>query len=158
MDSYTVKQIANMLRTNEETVRRWIRTGKLVATKSSKKSGNIVTAAALHQFIQETPKYASVVTSSLTASTVALSAVVGSLMAGLIALVGEKNDTISKTDVESVLKKKIMTHEKAIKSKQAEVERLNKEIEEERKNSEKYRYALENLDLSLIASEINKNK
>lgn len=79
-------------------------------------------------------------------------------MAGLIALVGEKNDTISKTDVESVLKKKIMTHEKAIKSKQAEIERLNKEIEEERKNSEKYRYALENLDLSLIASEINKNK
>ena len=46
MASYTVKQIADMLNTNEETVRRWIRSGKLDATWVSKKSGNVISSAA----------------------------------------------------------------------------------------------------------------
>ena len=37
MESYSVKQIAEMLNTQPETVRRWIRTGKLTAHKNSRK-------------------------------------------------------------------------------------------------------------------------
>lgn len=33
------------------TVRRWIRSGKLTASKSSKKVGNVITSAALNQFV-----------------------------------------------------------------------------------------------------------
>ena len=65
MTFYTVKQIANMLKTNEETVRRWIRSGKLVASQNSKKGGNIVSSEALNQFIKNTPKYAPIIAASL---------------------------------------------------------------------------------------------
>lgn len=158
MSSYTVKQIADMFKTNEETVRRWIRSGKLAATQNSKKSGNIVSSAVLDQFIKKTPKYASVVATSFAASPVAMSFIVGSLLGGLLALIGEKKDTISKADVEEVLKKKIVSHDKNLKIKKAELRKIQMEIEEEQQNLDKYKYALEHLDLELIASEINKKK
>lgn len=37
MSEYNVKQISEMLDTNPETVRRWIRSGKLEAEQTSKK-------------------------------------------------------------------------------------------------------------------------
>ena len=43
MDTYNVKQIADMLNTQPETVRRWIRSGKLHAEKASRKDGHVVT-------------------------------------------------------------------------------------------------------------------
>ena len=39
MRTYTVKEIAELLGTNPETVRRWIRDGKLQAVTNSKKKG-----------------------------------------------------------------------------------------------------------------------
>ena len=41
MKTYSVKDIADMLNTNPETVRRWIRAGKLKAHQTSRKDGNI---------------------------------------------------------------------------------------------------------------------
>ena len=43
MTIYNVREIAEMLNTNPETVRRWIRSGKLEAVRESRKEGNIVT-------------------------------------------------------------------------------------------------------------------
>lgn len=40
MKSYTVKDVAEMLQVNPETVRRWIRDNKLRAEKTSNKGGN----------------------------------------------------------------------------------------------------------------------
>lgn len=57
MKSYTVKQIADMFGTTPETVRRWIRTGKLQAEKTSNKAGNVVLASALDSFVRTCPKY-----------------------------------------------------------------------------------------------------
>jgi len=37
MDTYSVREIADMLNTNPETVRRWIRPGKLEAIQESRK-------------------------------------------------------------------------------------------------------------------------
>ena len=84
MKIYTVKQIAEMLQTNEETVRRWIRSGKLGATLASKKEGHIITAESLNRFINTTPKYASAIAGALVASPLALSAVIGSVLGGLV--------------------------------------------------------------------------
>ena len=68
MDSYTVKQVSDLLKTNEETVRRWIRSGKLTTTFTSKKGGHIITGEALNLFVKETPKYAPILAASLAAT------------------------------------------------------------------------------------------
>ena len=59
MDTYNVKQIADMLNTQPETVRRWIRSGKLYAEKASRKDGHVVTESDLNKFLKSSPKYAS---------------------------------------------------------------------------------------------------
>ena len=58
MKTYSVKEISEMLNTNPETVRRWIRKGKLDAAIESKKGGHIVYEAALQEFLRSSPKYA----------------------------------------------------------------------------------------------------
>lgn len=57
MKTYTVKDIAELLDTSTETVRRWIRSGKLQAEQESRKEGNLVTKERLEEFLKNTPKY-----------------------------------------------------------------------------------------------------
>ncbi|MDD6084331.1 MAG: helix-turn-helix domain-containing protein [Oscillospiraceae bacterium] len=57
MEKYTVKDIAEMLHTNPETVRRWIRNEKMHAVKDNKTGENIVSADELIEFLANTPKY-----------------------------------------------------------------------------------------------------
>ena len=55
---YTTIQIACMLNVNAETVRRWLRTGKLKGYFSgSKKGGFIIKETDLEEFIKKHPKY-----------------------------------------------------------------------------------------------------
>ena len=49
MDTYTVKEVAKMMNTSEETVRRWIRSGKLKANMDSRKKGSVITDAMLNR-------------------------------------------------------------------------------------------------------------
>lgn len=65
MDTYSVKEIAGMLNTNPETVRRWIRSGKLEAIQESRKGGNVVTKAMLDAFLKNSPKYVGIATGLL---------------------------------------------------------------------------------------------
>ena len=66
MKTYSVKEISEMLNTNPETVRRWIRKGKLNAIKSEyRKGGSKVTAEMLEKFLDAYPKYASSVTPAI---------------------------------------------------------------------------------------------
>lgn len=64
MDTYSVKEIADILNTNPETVRR--------------KAGNVVTKAMLDAFLKTSPKYAGIATGvlaspvGLTTATVAI--------------------------------------------------------------------------------------
>lgn len=53
----TVKQVAVVMRVDPETVRRWIRTGKLAAEKSSRKEGFAITNVALLEFVSNCPRY-----------------------------------------------------------------------------------------------------
>lgn len=59
MKKYTVLQVADLLETNPETVRRWIRSDKLPAEQSSRKGGNVITEQSLAVFLDGSPKYAS---------------------------------------------------------------------------------------------------
>lgn len=62
MKEYSVKDIADLLGTNQETVRRWIRSGKLKAVDDSGKKGEnkVVLDSALNAFLRTTPKYATI--------------------------------------------------------------------------------------------------
>lgn len=55
MKSYTVKQVAEQADVSEETVRRWIRSGKLEATQPSRKQGNTITEESLTRFAAASP-------------------------------------------------------------------------------------------------------
>ncbi len=48
---YTVKDISSMLKVSEETVRRWIRDGKLEASRGIGKQGNKISEEQLHTFV-----------------------------------------------------------------------------------------------------------
>ena len=68
MRTYTVKEIAELLGTNPETVRRWIRDGKLQAVSNSKKKGEnkVILEGALNAFLKTSPKYAATLAAPFT--------------------------------------------------------------------------------------------
>lgn len=68
MKTYTVKEIAELLGTNPETVRRWIRDGKLQAVTNSKKKGEnkVILEGALNAFLKASPKYAATLAAPFT--------------------------------------------------------------------------------------------
>ena len=57
MRQYTVEQVSNALSVNQETVRRWIRSGRLVAICVSKKEGHKIGESDLDDFLTNNPKY-----------------------------------------------------------------------------------------------------
>ena len=154
MKTYTVKEIANILKTNEETVRRWIRSGKLKAIWKSKKEGNIISSEALHEFVKEMPKY----TAEIMQSPLAISVMLGGLLASMKSIVSisnTKKKNFSAADIKKFLDKKIKEAEEKTIEKTKQVDKLMEEIKDYQKTIEKYKYALEKLDLELIAKEIN---
>ena len=54
---YTISDIAGELRVNEVSVRRWVRSGKLIGKKTSDKGGYFITAEDYMKFRIENPKY-----------------------------------------------------------------------------------------------------
>ena len=65
MKIYNTKEIADLFGVDNETVRRWIRSGELKAEKSSRKQGNIVYEKDLFDFISDKPKYKKMVSSKI---------------------------------------------------------------------------------------------
>ena len=65
MKIYNTKEIADLLGVDNETVRRWIRSGELKAEQSSRKQGNVVYEKDLFDFISDKPKYRKMVSSNI---------------------------------------------------------------------------------------------
>ena len=86
-----------------------------------------------------------------------MSAVIGSVIGGLLVL-AESSKSVTVNDVESFLKKKIDTQGKTLKKKEAQLKKLQEEIEAERQELAKYQFAQDNLDLKQIADNINTAK
>ena len=159
MKSYTVKEIAETLKTDPETVRRWIRSGKLDSTITSTKTGHIITEDALNKFIKDTPKYAAMVAGSIVTSPVALSLVVGGLIGGLVGTVmSNDKKKLSKEDVRKSIERQISDCEKRISNNKKTLNEIKSKIDDDEKSLQQFKYALEHLDLELIANEINKEK
>lgn len=127
MKTYSVKEIADLLNTNPETVRRWIRDKKLEATIESKKGGHIVYESALHTFLKSSPKYASIASTALIST-----AMIGGLIAQKIIDVEQlKRARISDADIIRFLKSEIDTRKVSIKNKEDSISQLNMQIKSE---------------------------
>ena len=108
MDTYTVKEVAKMMNTSEETVRRWIRSGKLKANMNSRKKGSVITDAMLREFTKNTPKYAAALTTPIGGIVAASTLLLGTLVAKNVEK-GEaiKNSTIDSEEIKKILKEKL---------------------------------------------------
>lgn len=156
MKEYSVQQISGMLKTNPETVRRWIRSGKLSAVQGSRKSGNLVSEEALKQFMKETPKYVGLVASVFAPTSLALPFALGGVIGTvMVTIYGQNKATISPEYIKKYIQKEKERYEKAISQKKKTIEQLQTEMLNDEKQLEGYKYALENLDLVEIAKEVS---
>lgn len=57
MQTYTISEVAKKLNVNNETVRRWVRSGKIQSTITSKKIGHVIYEQDLYEFMRSQPKY-----------------------------------------------------------------------------------------------------
>lgn len=127
MKTYSVKEIADLLNTNPETVRRWIRDKKLEATIESKKGGHMVYESALHTFLKSSPKYASIASTALISTVM-----VGGLIAQKIIDVEQlKKARISDADIIKFLRAEIDSRMASIKNKEESISQLNMQIRSE---------------------------
>ena len=147
MKTYSVKEIAEMLNTNPETVRRWIRDKKLDASIESKKGGHIVYEAALQEFLRSSPKYAAIAKTSIAGAAVLSTVVVGGLVAAqkLIDLDQLKKARISTQDIVLFLWGEIQKSQDAIKSKEATIHQLQKQIEADQTQISEYQKLIDSL-------------
>lgn len=143
MNTYTVKEISSMLHTDPETVRRWIRNGKLKADKKSNKEGLVVTEKMLGAFLKSTPKYAGLAATSATAAvltggtTIAISAIIGAIAQGQYNKKVLEEAKIHPEELLTLLDEEIISANNNISSKKAiikktetEITKLEKKIEE----------------------------
>lgn len=144
MKTYSVKQIAELLETNPETVRRWIRDKKLNAVQVSRKDGNIVSEDDLKRFLSSTPKYFSKLSSTIGVFTpvvgIAPALAGGAILSGILSVIDEKSKLdfrISPEELGRYIQESIQKLQGTVKQKQAlirqteiEVEDLQRQIEQ----------------------------
>lgn len=144
--TYNVKEIAEMLNTNPETVRRWIRDKKLDATIESKKGGHIIYESALQTFLKSSPKYAAFAKASLAETAVLSTIMMGGLIAQkLIDTEQLKKARISNEDVIHYLREEIKKCLDAVKTKEDTVQQLQKQIETDYLQIAEYQKLLDSL-------------
>ena len=158
MNTYNVKEIAEMLNTNPETVRRWIRSGKLEAIQDSRKEGNVVTEQMLNAFLKSSPKYAGMLTASAALSPIAgLGVMTASLLGGILAQQyvrneNVKNARVSTTEIKKLLKTEIKNRTQNIRRKEEAIRQLQSEIEAEQAGIEEARRLIEEMGAEIKES------
>lgn len=166
MKTYSVKEISEMLDTNPETVRRWIRAGKLKADQSSRRDGNMVQEDELYKYLRSTTKYAGVAAGMAASnSLLALTTVIGAGVAGgLVSLLAgkspknERDVRILSDDVERSIKANIAESEEIIEKKKAAIAELQAEISKEQQQIADCHMALEHLADALETVRLNENE
>ena len=134
MKTYSVKEVAEILNTNPETVRRWIRSGKLESVQTSRKEGNIITEGMLRAFLKATPKYAKFAKAIMMISgTAGISTALATVAASsLLAEILVTNDQVAKAKISnSAIEKKIRDMIKAKKEAIIRKEETVRQIQEE---------------------------
>ena len=157
MKNFTVKEVSEILSTNPETVRRWIRDGRLDAIRISRKDGNVISESALSEFLRKTPKYATTAATSLASSFTSadLGAIAGLSVFATTAIIGmilaDKKPTedirISPSSFEKYIMASIRDHENTLTEKKSKLASLQQEIANEQKQIDELRTSLERIIL-----------
>lgn len=162
MKTYNVKQVAEMLNTNPETVRRWVRSQKLKADKVSKKDGLVITDSDLQRFLKAKPKYMLRYSTGLVGGAVAspaigipllLSGLLGSKIMGYLDEEKQTDLRICAEDIERFLETAIKQQEDSLKQKRATLRQIEQDIQEGEKKLEQLRYLINHRELFSEQSE-----
>lgn len=117
MRIYTVSEISSLLDASPETIRRWIRSGELIAIQTSRKEGNQITEDDLLKFLRSKPRYR---------------AVVGRIMTErILNKVGNTPTRALKTEknpIEDILAEHIIFCQEMLEQKKTEINELQEEI------------------------------
>lgn len=153
METYSVKQIADMLNTKPETVRRWIRSGKLKAEQSSRKDGNVITEEDLNKFLKSSPKYAGFIAGAAIGSMpvpIAAISLAGGIVATYLAASrmekDKENPSFSRNDVKKYLKEEIARREASMKQKLKTIKQMQQEIVNDQQQISECKYVLSQLE------------
>ena len=150
MKNYKVTEVAKLLDTNEETVRRWIRNNKLHASQQSRKTGNIISDEDLRTFLDSYPKYLEQFVASTNAiaekSTAGILAGIGISLLGAAGAAAVKalqtKENITNDDITSFAKNQIEKLSARIKQKRAAIADLEEEIKEFQSQIDNYQKIL----------------
>ena len=142
MRFYNVKQIAGLLETNPETVRRWIREGKLNAIQSSRKSGNLVTDDDLNRFVRTMPKYSSKVPMAGQGLVVLAGILATCILKIQLEKKSEPAKKISLEDLRQFLEKEAENLTSEIEERQEMIQRLDSEVANLTQKVEQYQYLI----------------
>lgn len=162
MKAYNVKQVAEMLDTNPETVRRWVRSNKLKADKVSKKDGLVIMESDLQRFLKAKPKYMLRYSTGLVGSAVAspiigvpllLSSLLGSKIMGYLDEERQTELRISSEDIEQFLETAIKQQEDSLKRKRTTLKQIKQDIQEGEKRLEQLQYLMNHQELFLEQSQ-----
>ena len=119
---YTVKEIAEMLHINQETVRRWIRDGKLQAERGVGRQGSKVEESVLKEFLEKNKNF------STATSIGVIGAGVASIVNGFAGGIGFAQSTISAIS-SSKIRNIISSKDKGRKEMYKELEAQKLELE-----------------------------
>lgn len=136
MKTYSVNEIANILKTNPETVRRWIRSGKLKANQESRKGGNEITEHNLREFLKTSPKYSKIASTSigLTVASIFNPILLPIALSNFAILRKEvliNNSQIPLCELEKYIEECIKNSNKTITLKKEEIKNIQQEIDNE---------------------------
>lgn len=149
MKTYSVKQIAEILDTNPETVRRWIRSNKLRAVQMSRKDGNVVREDEFRRFLEAMPKYlpkfmAGIALVSPPAGLITLaSSLVTSALVGYFEEKGKVDAHVCPEDLKEYLQENVNEFKNVILQKEKLITQTQKEIQEIQNKVEQYLYLIE---------------
>lgn len=154
MKTYSVKLIAESLGTNPETVRRWIRSGKLKAVQVSRKDGNLVSESELLKFLEKYPRYLSRMPLGMVAAlspAAGLVTIAGSLMAGVImSYYKEQKQNVTRIrmeDLKEFLSGRLQRLNNTIAQKEALIKKTQDEIAVLQDQVRQYNFLLEHEEL-----------
>lgn len=138
METYNVKDIADLLKTNPETVRRWIRSGKLKATRgASKKEGSSISSDDLLKFLENNAKYAGIVAGAASSPIGAISVALLGAAGGIAALKHEndrtiENSTATQYQIRAYLNNEIQRLSEGVEQKEKVASQLKAEIKRDK--------------------------
>lgn len=166
MKEFNVKEIADMLKTNPETVRRWIRDGKLKADQSTRRGGNTISEQSLNEFLKTTPKYAGIAAGTIgllgiPAIVADVPVLTATLMATMLAQKKINEDMLKKakisiTEISRFISTSIKSSEKTISAKEEEIKKLKMEIKAEMQHIQELKALSE--ELRVLNEQSNSDK